>query len=485
MAIAEELQTASRAAPAPPPLVVDLDGTLIKTDLLIETGLGTLGEKPALVVPALGALLSGKAALKAFFAGHHAIEPKTLPYDQSVLETMRAAKAEGRRVVIASAADRRLVEAIARHLGIVDEVIASENGLNLAGRTKADALVARFGKGGFDYIGDSKADLSVWAVARRAIVAGGRRGVAARAKAVEGSPTILPGRGSPWRALLKAMRPTQWVKNVLVFVPLLTSHTMDLASLAACLGAFVAFSLLASGVYLLNDLVDVASDRAHPTKHRRPFASGALAPRIGLIAAPVLWAAGLGVALSISPMLALVAGLYAVATTMYSFSIKRKMLVDVVWLSGLYTARIYGGAAAAGIHISEWLLIFSIFIFTAMALVKRYSELATLLDIGLEDPSNRNYKRSDLPVVASLASASAVGSIVIIALYVASPEVKSLYTRPELLWFMCPVLLYWVSRLVMMSHRRHIEGDPIVFALRDRISWITGAALAVIIAAAM
>lgn len=468
-----------------PPLVVDLDGTLIRTDLLIETGLGTLGEKPREIIPAMRALMQGKAALKGFFAGHVTIDPKTLPYDDGVIALMREAHAKGRRVIIATAADRRLAEPIAAHLGIVHEVLASENGVNLSRSVKGDALVARFGKGGFDYIGNSKDDLPIWSLARKAYVAGGNKRIAARARAIDGTCTVLPTTGTMARALLKAMRPTQWVKNVLVFVPLLTAHQFTLEALFACMAAFFAFSLVASGVYLLNDLVDVASDRAHPIKRRRPFAAGTLAPQVGLVMIPLLWAAGLGVSALVSPFLTLVVILYAIATTLYSFSIKRKMLIDVVWLSGLYTVRIYGGAAATGVVISEWLLTFSIFIFTALALVKRYSELATRLDAGLEDPSNRNYRRADLPVVAALAASSAMASIVIIALYVASPEVKQLYTRPELLWFMCPVLLYWGARLVMMSHRRHIDGDPIVFALKDHVSWITGAALGAIILAAM
>ena len=466
------------------PLVVDLDGTLIKTDLLIETGLGALGETPWLIFPALQHLARGKAALKQFFASRHPISAATLPYDEAVVALMTAAHGASRKVVIASAADQSLVRAIADHLGNVDEILASDGVRNLSSHKKAAALVERFGKGGFDYIGNSQDDVAVWAVARRAIVAGGSASIARRARAQEAGAQVLPGRSFEARALLKAMRPTQWVKNALVFVPMMTSGHFDLTSLMGCIGAFVAFSLIASGVYLLNDLVDVASDRAHPTKRKRPFAAGTLAPQIGLMAIPVLWIAGFAAALLVSPFLALVAFGYAVATTLYSFSIKRKMLIDVVWLSGLYTIRIYAGSAAIGVTVSEWLLTFSIFIFTALALVKRYSELATRLDAGLDDPSNRNYRRGDLPVVAALSAASAMASIVVIALYVASPQVKALYSRPELLWFMCPVMLYWAARLVMMSHRRHIDGDPIVFALRDRVSWITGATLAAIILAA-
>jgi 4-hydroxybenzoate polyprenyltransferase len=287
-------------------------------------------------------------------------------------------------------------------------------------------------------------------------------------------------------ALARAMRPYQWSKNALVGVPLVASHQINPQTLILVAQAFVAFSLCASCVYLLNDIVDLPADRLHPTKRARPFASGELPIVYGLVAAPLLLIAAFAVAAAVSwSFMAVLAG-YLGATTAYTFWLKRKLMIDTVTLAGLYALRVFAGAVAIRVGASEWIIAFSMFIFLSLALLKRYSELAMLFDRQLPDPINRNYKVADLPAILSLAGAAGYCSVVVITLYVSSDAVKSLYAHPRYLWLVCPLLLYWVSRALMLCHRRLMHDDPIVFALRDRVSWaVGGLVLAVGLAAAI
>ena len=266
------------------------------------------------------------------------------------------------------------------------------------------------------------------------------------------------------------MRVHQYAKNALVFVPLLTAHAFTPEALLQSILALLAFSLCASSVYLLNDLLDLAADRAHLTKRRRPLASGMIPLMDGILAVPVLFLASLAVAIVVSPtFLGVLLGYFAL-TTAYSLVLKRKMLIDAVALALLYAFRVVGGAVAINVAISEWLIAFSLFIFMALALVKRYIELSSLLDRSLPDPSNRNYKTGDLPIVAALAAASGFNAVTILTLYLSSDAVHSLYNHPQLLWLLCPVLMFWFGRVLLMAHRRLMHDDPIVFALRDRVS---------------
>ena len=277
----------------------------------------------------------------------------------------------------------------------------------------------------------------------------------------------------------------QYTKNALVFVPLLMAHRFDGPAFLAALLAFVAFSLCASSVYLINDLVDIEADRAHPTKQRRALASGRVPLLEAMIAAPMLFAAAILVSLLVSPAFTGVILAYFALTSAYSFSLKRKMLVDVVTLAALYTVRVVGGGVAVGAVLSDWLLAFSLFMFMSLALIKRYTELASRLDRGLPSPANRNYELSDLPIVASLAAASGYNAVVVLSLYLSSEAVTQLYSRPRLLWCVGPVILYWISRALLLAHRRMMHDDPIVFALRDRVSLVTAATVGALVLAAI
>lgn len=468
------------------PLVVDLDNSLIRTDLLYEAGFVHVGQHPAAIFRLLSRLMAGKAALKHHLATHVAIDASLLPYNEDVLALIHEARAQGRPVHLASASPARFVHAVAAHLGLFDGVHASGPSLNLGAANKARHLVSLFGDKGFDYVGDSQADLPVWQAAHGAIAIGPSASVAARLRRLHPDAEVIPVARGGLRVWLKALRVHQYAKNMLVFVPLIVGQRLGLQDMALAALAFLAFSLCASSVYLLNDLIDLPADRAHPSKRRRPFAAGTLPLLHGVIATPLLLAAAIALALAVSPkFLAVLVGYY-VLTTAYSFSLKRKMIIDVVVLAMLYTIRVIGGAVAIAIAPSEWLLGFSMFIFTALALIKRYVELAVRLDADLPDPSNRNYKIADLPIVASLAAAAGFNAVTVFALYASSPKVQTLYSRPQLLWLVCPLLMYWIARALMMAHRRLLDDDPIVFALKDRVSRITALTIAgVLVTAAL
>lgn len=284
---------------------------------------------------------------------------------------------------------------------------------------------------------------------------------------------------------LRALRVHQYVKNSLILVPVVTAHQFTYAAISSALIACVAFSLCASAVYLVNDLIDVEADRQHPTKRNRPIASGLILPWQAKAAVPLLLAAGLACALAVSMRFTLVLVGYLALTTAYSVSLKRKMLVDVVVLAMLYTIRVIAGAVAISVEVSTWLLAFSMFIFLSLALIKRYSELVVRIDNNLPDPSTRNYKLDDLVVVGALAVASGFNAVTILALYISSPEVEALYPHHEVLWLACPILTYWLGRAMILAHRRMMHDDPIVFAIKDRISRLAGVLVAVLVLVAM
>lgn len=452
-------------------LVVDLDGTLIRSDMLLETFWGAFGCNWQVPLIAGAALLrGGRAALKRRLAQLAPPDPATLPYAPEVLGYIDRWRAAGGRVALVSAADQGLVQAVADHLGRFDEVHGSDGRSNLKGAAKGQLLAARFGRGGYVYIGDSTADLAVWRDAARAVTAGVPAGLRTQVDGLGVPSEHLPGAGGGMATLMTAMRPHQWLKNLLVFMPVLAGHHFGMAILGQSLLAFLAFCLVASAVYLINDLLDLAADRAHPRKRARPLASGALPLGHGSVAAPLLLVAGLAVAAVLEPrFLAVLAG-YFLLTLLYSLWLKRVVVADIVTLSVLYTARIVAGGVATGIIMSVWLLAFSIFFFLAMAAVKRQAELVDSAERGVLQTAGRGYRADDLPLVAQMATASGYLSVLVLALYLNTPSVQQLYPYPPLLWGICLVLLYWISRVVMITHRGGMDDDPILFAVRDPIS---------------
>jgi 4-hydroxybenzoate polyprenyltransferase/phosphoserine phosphatase len=468
------------------PLVVDLDGTLVASDLLIETAFSELGRRPHSLLDMLVALSRGKAALKHRLAEPAIFDPGTLPYDPAVLAAIRQARAAGRPVYLASASNRRLVESVAGHLGLFDGWFASDETTNLAGARKARQLVEAFGERGFDYIGNDTADLPVWEKAAKVIAirapASVRKRLALRAiEEVEHLPCSRP----TWRTWAKMLRVHQYAKNALVFVPLLTAHLFTAQGFLHAILAFIAFSLCASSIYILNDLVDLQDDRGHRSKCNRPLACGAIPLIHGVIAIPILFVSALVVAAAVSlPFLGVLLGYFAL-TTAYSFALKRMMVVDVITLAGLYSVRVIGGAVATGVVASEWLLAFCMMIFMSLALIKRYVELAARLDANLPDPTSRDYKNSDLDIVAALAAAAGFNAVTVFALYISSDTVRQLYHHPQVLWLVVPLLMFWIARALMLASRRLMDDDPVVFAIKDKVSLMTVGAIGILILAAL
>lgn len=451
-------------------LVVDLDGTLIRSDLLIESFFRLLAADPASLLRLPGWLARGKAALKAAIADRVVLELHLLPLNEALVGMIRAEKARGRKVYLASASDRRYVQALADHLGLFDGVFASDGTVNLCGAEKARVLAEAFGDKGFDYAGNAEIDLAVWEKARRAILVDAPPDLAEAARRLCGEVQEMPSGGHAWMSWLRALRVHQWLKNLLVFLPALTGHAFDGGTLGRAALAFLAFSLCASSVYLLNDLIDLGNDRQHPTKKNRPFACGALPLARGVAAIPLLLAASALLCLALPAGFAAVLALYYVITLAYSLVLKRRIVIDVLTLAGLYTLRVMAGAAATAIAVSEWLLAFSMFLFLCLALVKRYSELMERARRHEGRAAGRGYLTDDTPMLGALAGASGFVSVLVLALYINSPDVGRIYARPEALWAICLMLLYWVSRMLMLAHRGQLHDDPVVFAAKDPIS---------------
>lgn len=461
---------ASKESPSGPALCVDLDGTLLNSDLLYESVLALLARNPLFLFVLPFWLLRGKAALKRELAERVVLPAETLPYNPQVLEALRATTLRPR--VLCTASDQLLAAPIAEHLGLFEEVIASDGRRNLSGANKAQALVERFGARGFQYMGNGSVDLAVWEQASAAWVVNSGRRLADKAAQHTTVLAHWPTR-SRAKSWLKALRLHQWLKNLLVFVPLLTAHRFfDLTSVIQSIVALLAFGLCASGVYVLNDLLDLTPDRQHPRKRNRPFAAGRLPLLQGLFAAPALTLSGLALSLLCNLQFTLVLLAYYVMTLTYSLRLKRIVMIDVVLLAALYTVRIIGGTVAIQSDLSFWLLAFSMFIFLSLALLKRYTELHSVLASGKSKASGRGYAVEDLPLLQSLGAAAGYIAVMVMALYINSSESVELYRHPKLLWMICPILLYWVSRVWVVAHRGEMHDDPIVFAATDRISQI-------------
>ena len=448
------------------PLAVDLDGTLIASDLLWEGLFALLKKNPLNIFLVPFWLFKGPARLKQAIAAAVDIDPATLPYRPEILKRLREEQANGRTLVLATGTPRKFAEAIAHHLGLFDAVLASDGGENLTAERKRKALVEAYGDGGFDYAGNSRHDLKVFDAARDAIVVAPDR-AAARWQANHASELVETPKPNV-RTILKMLRVHQWLKNVLIAVPLVLAHKyFNLEMLFPAVLAFISFSAAASAIYIVNDFFDLALDRAHATKRERPFASGKLSIPFGLASVGILLVVSLATAAFTTIEFIGVLLVYLVATTAYSLSVKRMLLVDVLTLAGLYTLRILAGAAATGVDVSFWLLAFSIFFFLSLALVKRYVELrSSSLSVG-ERIAGRGYRIEDQEIVAQAGMASAFSSALVLALYIDSSAVRELYQHPWLVWPLAPIVLYLTMRIWILARRDELHDDPVVFIIRD------------------
>src|SRR5579863_2026163 len=473
-------EATNRSAPAMlRPLCVDLDGSLVKSDTLFD-GLWLLARRhPAQILRLPFWLARGRAHLKTEIAQLAPLDTSRLPFNAPLLRYLHAERRAGRPLYLATGADGALANRVAAQLGIFDDVLASDGVTNLTRAKKLSSLEARFGS--FDYVGNSTADLPMLAKAREAMLANPSRGLemALRVRGIRVARVFLDRRPLA-RTLLKAIRLHQWAKNFLLAVPLLLSHNLRPGSIAAVVAAFFCFSFMASANYLVNDMLDIESDRRHPAKRFRPFASGDLSVSSGMALALGLAVASVALLPWLDRAFAFWLLLYILATGAYSFALKRVAIVDVLVLSGLYTLRMLAGGAATGTFISPWLAGFSSFLFLSLAMVKRFSELENLRERGLAATHGRGYLVADLEQIRAFGTASAYAAVLVFSLYITRPDVDALYSHPARLWFIVPLLVYWLNRVWLLASRGELDDDPVIFAIRDRVSLAVGLCVVVV-----
>jgi 4-hydroxybenzoate polyprenyltransferase/phosphoserine phosphatase len=468
------LAAASRA-----PIVVDLDGTLTPADTLAESVVALVKKSPLKLLRLPGWVLKGRSGFKESVASGVTIGARRLPYSEPLLEYLRGEKAKGRRIILATAAHRSIAERVSTHLGLFDGVLATDDGNNLKGSAKLDAIRKQVGDD-FVYAGDSRADVAIWHAAKAAVLVG----VSARTAAlVSGRVPIerqFPKEGSEAHAWLHALRIHQWLKNLLVFVPLLTAFSFtEPGKLATMSIAFLALSLAASATYIANDLHDLEADRAHPRKRLRPFASARLSIVRGLVVATMCLVLAFLLAFTVSAGFVAMLLLYVLLTSAYSWLLKKRVLMDVLVLSLLYTLRILAGSVAVGIVTSTWLLAFSVFIFLSLALVKRCAELVTLQEMGAAATRGRDYQVGDLVVLWPLGVGAAMCAVVVFGLFISAPDTAGRYATPSLLWLVAVGLVYWLARVWIKTCRGEMHDDPVIYAIKDRGSRITVFAMVV------
>jgi 4-hydroxybenzoate polyprenyltransferase len=452
-------------------IAVDLDGTLTINDTLHESVLALIQQKPLLLFLLPFWLIKGIAFLKFRVAESCILDVATLTYNIPLIDWLRKEKANGRKIVLCTAANKRVAMSISEHLELFDDIMASDAHTNLKSINKRKALDKKFGNKGYDYVGNSYADIEVWAGASDAIVVNANSNVYTKATQVASVSRIFPSERIQFSDLLRTLRIHQWLKNLLLFVPLIGAHqlgnTQSITSLAL---AFISFSLCASSVYVINDLLDLKNDRRHPRKKYRPFASAKVPAIVGVTIAPLLVASSIVLGMMVNKEFFVVLMLYLLITLAYSVILKRVVLVDCLTLATLYTLRIIAGAAAVSLSPSFWLLAFSVFIFFSLALVKRYAELITWTKTGKSVVRGRGYKTSDASLLQTFGVSSGYISALVIALYSRSDNILSLYAQPLAIWFMLPIIMFWVSWVWLKATRGEMYDDPIVFAIKDKAS---------------
>jgi 4-hydroxybenzoate polyprenyltransferase len=463
------------------PLCVDLDGTLIRTDLLHEALFMLLRINVLYIFMIPIWLLAGKAHLKAQIARRVMPDAKGLPFNAELLQWLKDQKKSGRELVLATASHQRYATAVAEHLKIFNSVEASNDTVNLSSSVKADRLVERFGEGGFDYAGNSKDDFKVWDKARRAIVVGREADAIKYARKQHAQRLQEKQEKSRLRVWLKAMRVHQWLKNTLLFVPaILDFQVFEMITFLHLALAFFAFSLCASGVYLINDMIDIEVDRKHKTKCKRPIASGLISVSDALFASICLFSASLFISQFLPLAFTGILLLYFFITAIYSFFLKRLLLIDVLTLAGLFTIRVVAGSAAVGGMVSTWLLAFCVFFFLSLALVKRFVEISGQLTHSNRATSGRGYQPIDLETLGQAGMTSGFASVVVLALFIDSPMISQTFSNPQLIWLVCPLVLYLLMRIWVLARRNEMNDDPVVFLMTDwrsQIIILIGAAL--------
>jgi len=450
---------------------VDLDGTLIKTDMLHESFWSSVKRNPYTAFLALISLVYGKAALKDRLSATSDVDVTTLPYNQSVIKYIEEHRLEGGKSVLITGSSQAYADKVSGYLKLFDEAYGTRYGNNLTGKAKRDFIHDFLGFKSFSYIGNSKDDLHVWQHANKIITVNTSKRIRKKAEGIGKPSEHLLTDDVSAISYLKLMRTYQWLKNMLIFLPILAAHQLDRDSIIAGLLGFFSFSLVASSVYVFNDLLDLGHDRSHPRKRFRPLAAGDLSIANALLLMPVLLLFGFGIGAVLGFSFVLVLTLYLILTTLYSVTFKTIAVLDIVLLGALYSLRVFAGGVGSDIKLSFWLIAFSTLFFLALAAVKRQAELIDTLQRGADHLAGRGYKTSDLPIINMVGLVSGFAAVQVLALYVNSEKVQELYKTPEALWGVCCILLYWVIRIVFVTNRGLMTDDPILFTVKDKVSY--------------
>ncbi|HFD31618.1 MAG TPA: UbiA family prenyltransferase [Gammaproteobacteria bacterium] len=463
------------------PLCVDLDGTLIQTDSLWESCLRLISQQPLLLLLLPFWLFLGKSGFKHKVSEHVNLSPASLPFNTKLLKYLTYQRLHNRHLVLVTAANKKIAEAIAAHLNIFDEILASDEQHNLSGKNKAKILIDKFGDKGFVYAGNANIDLNVWRHSAAAIVVNASETLFNKAKQITEIEENIPKENkTTLKTVLKAIRLHQWTKNLLIFTALILSHSWyNNEALQLSLLAFFSFSFAASSIYLINDLIDLEADRAHQTKKNRPLAAGTLSIPFAIFLIPFLLLLSFLFASQINSNFISILAFYLALTTAYSLFLKPLALLDVITLTSLYTIRIVAGAIAINVPLSYWLLAFSMFIFLSLALIKRFSELKNMALLGQSSSSSRGYHVDDLPAVSLFGISSGYISVLVLVLYTHDLQASTLYKNPESLWFIAIAVLYWISHMWLLAFRGKMNEDPVLFAIHDRNSYIVTLLIAI------
>jgi len=480
---ASVLQTSPDQSDVNIPLCVDLDGTLLRSDMLLESLLAMIKQQPLCVFQLPLWLVKGRAHLKSQVASRVNFRSSHLPFNEEVTEYVREQRAK-RRTVLVTGTHQSLAEEVVETLELFDEVVGSTAETNLTSHRKRDFLEGRFGVDGFDYIGNDKDDLDVWPAARHAMVVSTPKGIAS--DQTQTFQRVFKERTNGLSDYMSLMRVHQWSKNALIAVPFFLDQRLhDGAAFFAVVLAFIAMSLLASATYIVNDMLDLQSDRQNATKSKRALASGAVSIVRGIQVIGVLVFLLLLITLALPVAVNIALLVYLVVTLAYTFMLKRKAMLDVITIAGLHTMRVIAGTLVIQAAWSFWLLAFSMFFFFSLASAKRVAELINLQQAGRQATVGRDYQIADIPVMLASGVSTGFISVMIVALYINSEKVQTLYANPMILWLLCPVLMYWIGRVWIFTARGRMHEDPIVFAIRDRLSMFAAAVLATILIAAM
>jgi 4-hydroxybenzoate polyprenyltransferase/phosphoglycolate phosphatase-like HAD superfamily hydrolase len=463
------------------PLCVDLDGTLVKSDTLVDSLLVMVRTHSLDLIKIPGWIAQGKAALKAHVAERVTLDVAHLPYNKPLIAYLEQQHGRGRKLYLATGADTTLAVKVAQHTGLFEGVLASDGKTNLTGSNKLESFQKHFPTTGFDYIGNARPDITLLAAAGEAMVANpdGALTSAIRAGRFKVARRF-DDRASLARTLRKALRLHQWAKNALIFLPLILAHTLAGPRLVDAVVAFLCFSLCASATYILNDLLDIEADRRHPRKRYRPFASGDLSAKSGVLISAGFLLVSFVAALALPSGFLGYLALYLVSTLSYSFYFKRIVLIDVLLLSGLYTIRLLAGADAEQVTISPWLAGFSVFLFLSLAMVKRFSEMQNLRTAGTAPSNGRGYLTADIEQLRAFGTSAAYAAVVVFSFYISSLAGSKLYQHPQRLWLITPLMIFWLSRVWLLASRGELDEDPVIFAVTDKPSLMIGVAVVAI-----